>query len=103
MSRGGAQLPSLSAPLKWRIASAGRVYDPGESTVVYFDTESGDTHLLSDFAAFIIEQFGTQCLSADELLNRVSPEVEPGQFPDLAAAVQDVVRELAALDILKRA
>ena len=88
--------------MKWRIASTGRVYDPGESTVVYFDNDSGDTHLLSDFAAFVIEQFDGQSLSAEELVDRISPVVESGQFPDLASALHDVVMDLAALDILKR-
>lgn len=101
MPRGRALLPSLIAPLKWRIASRGRVYDPGESTVVYFDGETGDTHLLSDFGAFVIEQFDAQSLTAEELLERISPAVEPGQFPDLAGALRDVLTELAALDILK--
>lgn len=87
--------------MKWRTAGKGRVYDPGENTVVYFDTDSGDTHLLGDFAAFVIEQFDGQSLTVAELAERISPAIEPDQFPDLAGAVQDVVMELSALDILK--
>ncbi len=88
--------------MKWRTAGTGRIYDPGEGTVVYFDTDSGDTHLLGDFAAFVVEQFEGQSLTIEELAARVSPAVEPDQFPDIEGAVHDVVAELSALDILKR-
>jgi hypothetical protein len=89
--------------MKWRMATRGRFYDPGESTVVYYDTDSGDTHLLSDFAAFVLRQFDDRALNVEELADKISPAIEPGQVPDLAKTVHDVLRELTALDILKQA
>jgi len=88
--------------MKWRIVSSGRVYDPGEDAVVYFDTPSGDTHLLSDFAAHVLDQFNERSLSQEELVGRVSATIEPGHFPDLEGAVTGVLEQLVALDILKR-
>ena len=89
--------------MKWHIETRGRLYDPGESTVVYYDTGSGDTHLLSDFAAFVIVQFDDRPLTVEELADKISPAIETGQIPDLAIAVHDVLKELTALDILKQA
>jgi len=88
--------------MKWRNNSVGRFYDTNESTVVYFDSHSGDTHLLSDFAAYIMQQFGDQTLTTEELVNKISPNIESGDISDLREAVSGVLEELVALDILKR-
>lgn len=89
--------------MQWRLKTRGRFYDPGESRVIYYDSDSGDTHLLTDFAAFIIGQFEEQPLTAEELADKISPAIEPGQVPDLVQAVREVLQELTALDILKQA
>lgn len=88
--------------MKWRLSSAGRFYDSYEGTVVYFDTRSGDTHLLSDFAAHLVQQFGDQLLTIEELVQQIAPSLESADIPDLEEAVPDVLEELVALDILKR-
>ncbi|MBK6508939.1 MAG: hypothetical protein IPG06_05370 [Haliea sp.] len=88
--------------MTWRLHSKGRIYDAQESTVVYFDAYSGDTHLLSDFAGFVMQQFGTQPLTTDELINQISPSIDPQEIPDLEAMVSGVLEELVFLDILKR-
>ncbi|MEZ5571785.1 MAG: HPr-rel-A system PqqD family peptide chaperone [Halioglobus sp.] len=88
--------------MKWQIHSVGRFYDANESTVVYFDSHSGDTHLITDFAAFLLQQFNDQPLSAEELINRVSPKIDSSDTTELNDAVLAVVNELVSLDILKR-
>jgi PqqD family protein of HPr-rel-A system len=88
--------------MKWRNESRGRFYDANESTVVYFDSHSGDTHLLSDFAAHVLQQFDDQPLAIEELVDRISPTVEPEQVPDLTGALTGVLKDLTALDILKQ-
>lgn len=88
--------------MKWQHDSVGRFYDAGESTVVYFDLYSGDTHLLSDFAAHIMQQFGDEPLTIEELVHKVSPSFESGDILDLKETVSGVLEELIALDILKR-
>jgi len=92
----------ITVTKKWRIESMGRFYDPAEDTVVYFDSHSGDTHLLSDFAAHIMQQLGDQHLNTEELVNRISPAIESSNIPELTMAVSGVLEELVALDILKR-
>ena len=87
--------------MKWRIESRGLIYDPGENAVVYYDTRSGDTHLLSDFAVHILDQLDEGSLTTGDLVARVSATIEPGHAPDLETAVTGVLTELAALDVLK--
>jgi PqqD family protein of HPr-rel-A system len=88
--------------MKWRNDSMGRFYDANEGTVVYFDSHSGDTHLLSDFSAYVMQQLDNQPLTTEDLVEKISPVIESGNIPDLTEAVSGVLEELVALDILKR-
>lgn len=88
--------------MKWRIDSIGRFYDADEDTVVYFDTHSGDTHLLSDFAAYVMQQLEDQPLSTEELVNKISPTIESSNASLLKNGVAGVLQELVTLDILKQ-
>jgi PqqD family protein of HPr-rel-A system len=92
----------ITVATKWRLNSMGRFYDPAEGTVVYFDSHSGDTHLLGDFAAYIMQQLDDQPLTTEELVDKISPMIESSNIPELATAVTGVLEELLALDILKR-
>lgn len=89
--------------MKWQFHSVGRFYDANESTVVYFDSRSGDTHLLSDFAAFILQQFGDTPLTTEGILQHLSLAIEASGEQDLEQMVVGVLEELVSLDILKRA
>jgi len=91
----------ITVTKKWRIDSMGRFYNPAEDTVVYFDTRSGDTHLISDFAAYVMQQLDDQHLSTEELVNRISPAIGSSNIPELTMDVSRVLEELVALDILK--
>ena len=89
--------------MKWQRNTVGRFYDANETMVVYFDANSGNTHLLSDFAAYLLQQFGEQPVTTEELVQNVSPHIETGDIVELQETVSGVLEELAALDILKRA
>jgi PqqD family protein of HPr-rel-A system len=89
--------------MKWRRESSGRFYDANESSVVYFDSHSGDTHLLSDFAAHVVQQFGDQPLSTEQLIDKIMPTIDAGDADQLTDALPAVLEELVTLDILKRA
>ena len=88
--------------MTWRVYSKGRLYDANESTVVYFDSYSGDTHLLSDFAGYVMQQLNEQPLTTAELVQKISSDVDSEDIPDLESAVTGVLEELVLLDILKR-
>ncbi len=88
--------------MMWRNESKGRFYDPGETTVIYYDTRSGDTHLLTAFAAHVLREFQTESLSLASLITRIAPVVDAGQATDLQEALEGVLSELVAMDILKQ-
>lgn len=88
--------------MTWRAASPGQFYDAGETTVVYFDSASGDTHLLSDFAAHLLGLIAREPMDFDQLVNRVESEVDEPAPGALAASVENVLRELVALDVVAR-
>lgn len=88
--------------MRWQVQSRGRFYDANEDTVVYFDSRSGDTHLLSDFAAYIIEQLANRPLTVDELIDRISLNIEYPIDADLNEAVKAVLDELVLLEIVNR-
>ena len=88
--------------MKWRKDYSGQFYDANESSVVYFDAHSGDTHLLSDFAAYVVQQFGDQSLTTEQLINQILPTIESGDTAQLTDTLPGVLEELVTLDIIKR-
>lgn len=81
----------------------GRFYDADESTVIYFDSHSGDTHLLTEFAAFILQQFGDSPLTTESLMDQISSTIDSPGEAELSRAIEGVLEEMVSLDILKRA
>jgi hypothetical protein len=69
----------------------GRLYDANEDTVVYFYLHSGDTHLLSDFAAYVMQHLDDHPLTTEELVNKISPTVELSNIPELTKAVSGIL------------
>ena len=80
----------------------GQFYDPGEDMVVYFDPASGDTHLISHFAAYLIQQFTGQPMGIEALIKQISPDIDPVDLLEMTEATPDVLAELVTLDVLKR-
>ena len=86
----------------WRIESEGRFYDAGEGSMVYFDPNTGDTHLLTDLAGFVLQQFSPgQPLTQDTLVAHVAPHFDEADQGNLAEIVTAVLQELCFLDILQ--
>jgi PqqD family protein of HPr-rel-A system len=88
--------------MMWQIEAMGRFYDPGEGMVVYFDSASGDTHLISDFAAHLITQFAELPLGIETLIKQISPDIDVENLTELSRSTQDLLENLVDLDILKR-
>lgn len=88
--------------MKWQLQSDGRFYDANEGTVVYFDSHSGDTHLITDFAAFLIRQFNQHPLSVDEVLERIRSHIDGPNGSEFKNNVTVVLDELVSLEILER-
>tara|TARA_B110000503_G_scaffold34861_2_gene56945 strand:+ start:75974 stop:76243 length:270 start_codon:yes stop_codon:yes gene_type:complete len=88
--------------MTWRVYSKGRLYGANESTVVYFDSYSGDTHLLSDFAGYVMQLLCDKPLTTEELVNQISHSIDSEEIPDLQKVVINILEELVLLDILQR-
>lgn len=86
----------------WQIESMGRFYDANEGSVVYFDPNTGDTHLLSDFAAFVIQQFTDQPLDSAELTKRLAPHVDLDEASELPQQIDGILAELHDLHIVQQ-
>lgn len=87
--------------MTWRTYSKGQLYDANDGTVVYYDAYSGDTHLLSDFAGYVMQLLDSEPRSTEELVNRASQDIAPEDIPDLESAITGVLQELVLLDIIK--
>ena len=88
--------------MKWHAGAVGQFYDRGENTVVYFDPASGDTHLISDFAAYLVRSLATTCRSLDiaEIIELASGDIEPEDLVELRNAIPGILNELVDLDIV---
>ena len=89
-------------PMQWRITAPGRIYDSGEDSIVYFDPRSGDTHLLTSFAAFVIEQLTSEPMDIPALTDQAIPLAETERPENVRSAICAVIEELEQLDILER-
>jgi len=88
--------------MKWHINSIGQFYDCDEDMVVYFDPASGDTHLISDFAAYLIQRIAgrDRPVENEELIKLITGDIEPAELSELAQAIPGILSELATLDIV---
>lgn len=84
----------------WHLQSTGRFYDANEETVIYYDPNSGDTHLLTDLAAFVVEQIGRGVASEAALLEQLAPHLD-GESVDAQQLLEGVLQELHHLDIAR--
>lgn len=88
--------------MKWRSGSSGHTYDCGEDVVVYFDSASGDTHLISEFAAFIMRKISDagSPLDVQGIIELITDDIEEQDLPELSLAIPEILTELVALDIV---
>lgn len=91
--------------MKWQIGSAGQFYECGDDMVVYFHPASGDTHLISNFAAYLVRQIATvdESLDAREIIELIAGDIEPEDLPELSHSIPDILNELVELDIIASA
>ncbi|MDX1734447.1 MAG: HPr-rel-A system PqqD family peptide chaperone [Halioglobus sp.] len=89
--------------MSWRAAAQGEFYDAGEGVVVYYDPRSGDTHLIGQFAAFILQQLGKRDMTLAQIRELVAPLVEAGDDGELVDSISTVLGDLVDLDVLQRA
>ncbi|MCB1667785.1 MAG: HPr-rel-A system PqqD family peptide chaperone [Porticoccaceae bacterium] len=87
--------------MKWRACSKGLWYDRGEGRSVYFDPASGDTHLLDEFAAHILQQLSLKSLSESELQQQCEPALADLSTDEQEQFLEQLLLELASLDLVE--
>lgn len=70
--------------------------------MVYFDSASGDTHLLSESAAWLLSILAEQPMDVDELIARATADVDPLDHATLKESVPEILDELFKLDAIYR-
>lgn len=86
----------------WHLERMGRIYDCGEDTVIYFDTRSGDTHLISLFAAFLLESLAGRSLTLQQIEAVAAEDTNPDDMEALGPAIIESLDTLVDLDIVER-
>jgi PqqD family protein of HPr-rel-A system len=84
----------------WHVDPLGEFYTCNESTVVYFDHASGDTHLLGEFAAHMVRKLAEQPMTIDQLLSKIEADVDPAGRNELKKNVPDLLDELLELGVV---
>lgn len=82
--------------MKWRACSFGKFYDRGEGAVVYFDSASGNTVLITNFAAEILRTLTRSSLSTDAIFDLHGGDLEDGTEAERKEAVKSILDDLAA-------
>lgn len=85
----------------WKPASPGRIYAPEDNPVVWFDTGSGDTHLIDALAAEALALLASGPLTKQELAFRLSTR-EDGAEADHEAHIDELLKALATVDLVER-
>lgn len=85
----------------WHSCSDGLVYDRQEGLAVFFDSVSGNTHLVDELAIKILKLLSESPLSSGAIKNKCIDQV--GHIPsvDQDQLIEDVLFELHSLDLIE--
>ena len=91
--------------MKWQASFIGQFYECGEEKAVYFDPQSGDTHLISEFASYLIRHIyeSGRPLTVEDIIELLTDDFEAEDQVALNQAVPAILIELTDLDIVTRA
>ncbi len=85
----------------WQPVSPGRIYAPDDGPVVWFDTGSGDTHLIDALAAEALSLLANGPLTKQELVARLGVDESDAAVAH-EAHVDELLEALAAVDLVER-
>ena len=88
--------------MAWSLSSQGRFYDCGDPLVVYFDPASGNTLLISEVAAFLLERLQAGPLSTSALAELVAQNLESAGDEDLTDTIESLLQNLESSDLVER-
>ncbi len=90
--------------MTWRLnPSSGLHWRCWDDEWIVFDQGSGQTHLMNPVTAAALMQFDTQCLSFQQLLDKVAADMSVTTSSELASALSSAVEQLVGLGLLESA
>ena len=87
--------------MKWRVCSQSRIYDAGNSHVVYFDPASGSTYMINEVADWLLAELAINPLTTEELINRFMSQAEEISGAEAKTLVEAQIRELQSYDLIE--
>jgi hypothetical protein len=87
--------------MKWRACSQGITYDADDGFVVYFDPDSGRTHLISEVAIWLMAELGTRPLTTEQLESRIVSQVESVTVQETEELAAALIKELQSFDLIE--
>ena len=86
--------------MQWHVEVMGEFYECEETSIVYYDPANGDTHLLNEFAGHIVKLLSSEPMSTEQLVEQISPDIDPTELKDMAAQLPALLNELLSFDII---
>ena len=87
--------------MKWRACSQGKTYDTGDGFIVYFDPASGNTHLISDVAAYLLAELTIGPLSTEQIQVCLAAKGVSASAADETNHISAMIQELQSFDLIE--
>lgn len=85
----------------WHSCSEGFFYDRNEGLTVFFDSASGNTHLVDDFALKILKILSVSPLSPEAIKKECTDQMLDLASDEQDQLIEDVLHELHSLDLIE--
>ncbi|MCB1679196.1 MAG: HPr-rel-A system PqqD family peptide chaperone [Halioglobus sp.] len=88
--------------MQWYAGTPGEFYDCDEATVVYFHPPSGNTHLITAFAAYLLRELARRPMTLEQLLQYAASATAADDYRSVSCALPGLLQDLVQLDILEQ-
>lgn len=85
----------------WHSCSKGFFYDRNEGLAVFFDSASGNTHLIDDFALKILKILSASPCSPEAIKKECTDQMTDLAIYEQDQLIDDVLHELHSLDLIE--
>lgn len=85
----------------WHSCSEGFFYDRNEGLAVFFDSASGNTHLVDDFALKILKILSVSPLSPEAIKKECTDQMVGMASHEQDQLIEDVLHELHSIDLIE--
>ena len=85
----------------WHACSEGLVFDRDEGVAVFYDSASGNTHLIDDFALKILRILSISPLSPETIKKDCADQMTDLTADEQDRLIEDILHELHSLDLIE--